>query len=196
MTDQKTDIILASSSPYRQQLLSRLNLPFRCQSPAIDESPLLDEAPEALAIRLSLQKAQAVYQNNPEALIIASDQVAVCHGRIIGKPGSRERAIEQLQQASAQPVTFLTGLCLMGKGLVTPRLATIPYTVHFRPLSLQEITRYIEADQPLDCAGSFKWERLGISLFARMEGDDPTALEGLPLITLCQWLREQGQNIP
>ncbi len=196
MTDQKTDIILASSSPYRQQLLARLNLPFRCQSPTIDESPRPDETPKALAMRLSLEKAQAVYCDHPEALIIASDQVAVCRGHIVGKPSTQERAMAQLQQASAQQVTFLTGLCLMGKGLAKPRLTVIPYTVHFRALSSEEIVRYIEADQPLDCAGSFKWEKLGISLFARMEGEDPTALEGLPLITLCQWLREQGQKLP
>ncbi len=185
-------IILASSSPYRRQLLARLNIPFACISPDIDETPQSGETPEELAYRLSLQKARAIHCNHPDALIIASDQVAVLNGQPLGKPGTRERAINQLQAASGQRVTFVTGLCLIAPDQSAPRTTTIPYHVHFRDLNRTEIECYIDADQPLDCAGSFKWESLGITLFARMEGDDPTALEGLPLITLSQWLRESG----
>lgn len=195
MSDNKS-IILASSSPYRKALLARLNLPFTCCSPDIDESPHIGETPEQLARRLSLQKAEAIYQHSSYALIIASDQVAVLNGQPLGKPGTMARAIEQLGNVSGNSVTFLTGLSLITPELAAPKLTIVPYTVHFRKLSSTEIERYINADQPLDCAGSFKWEQLGISLFERMEGDDPTALEGLPLITLSRWLRESGLMVP
>lgn len=195
MSDNKS-IILASSSPYRKALLARLNLPYTCCSPDIDESPRIGETPEQLARRLSLQKAETIYQLSSNALIIASDQVAVFNGQPLGKPDTMARAIEQLGNVSGNSVTFLTGLCLITPELAAPKLTIVPYTVHFRKLSSTEIERYINADQPLDCAGSFKWEQLGISLFERMEGDDPTALEGLPLITLSRWLRESGLMVP
>ncbi|CAM3640757.1 Maf family protein [Parendozoicomonas haliclonae] len=188
--------ILASGSRYRHQLLERLNLAFTGISPDINETPHPNESPTDLALRLSLEKAQAISSLHPDALVIGSDQIAVLHGQILGKPGTRDKAIEQLTQASGQRVTFLTGLCIIAPGLAEPRVSTIPYHVEFRELKQEEIERYIDSDQPLDCAGSFKWEKLGISLFKRMEGDDPTALEGLPLITLSAWLRDLGHQIP
>ncbi|WP_281646953.1 Maf family protein [Parendozoicomonas sp. Alg238-R29] len=188
--------ILASSSPYRKQLLSRLNIPFTCISPDIDETPEPNEAPIFLAARLSRNKAAAIHASHPDSLIIASDQVAVRNDTILGKPGTEENAISQLQQSSGQTVKFLTSLCLQIPDHEEPIVRVIPYQVKFRKLSEDEIIRYVKADNPLNCAGSFKWEKLGISLFEKMEGSDPTALEGLPLITLCELLRENRREIP
>ena len=188
--------ILASSSPYRQRLLQRLQISFSCVSPNIDETPHHQEEPITLAKRLSQEKAEVIHKNHPDDLIIASDQVAVLNNQIIGKPGTQEKACHQLQQASGQKVTFLTGLCLIHPNQPQPVTDVVPFHVHFRELSRAETLRYLEADKPYDCAGSFKWEQLGISLFERMEGKDPTALEGLPLITLSRRLRELGMQIP
>ena len=189
------DIILASGSPYRRRLLKRLNIPFTCLSPDIDENPRSGENPTALAKRLSREKAEAIARNNPHSCIIASDQVAVLGDTLLSKPGTEQNAAHQLRQASGKSVSFLTGLCLLTPDH-EPVIEVIPYSVRFRVLNDGEIERYIKADQPLDCAGSFKWEQLGISLFASMEGEDPTALEGLPLIRLSSLLRQRGRLVP
>ena len=185
-------IILASSSIYRKALLQRLQLNFITANPSVDETPLQNETPMELAARLSLLKAQALAQQYPNALIIGSDQVAVLEGQTLGKPGSSVRAEEQLQQASGKCVEFLTGLCLYQSGDHSYQLDVIPFQVYFRQLSLSQIKQYVALEQPLDCAGSFKWEKLGIALFSKMQGEDVTALEGLPLIRLVDMLAQAG----
>ena len=183
-------LILASSSPWRRALLERLGLPFECVSPDVDETPLAGEAPADLAARLARAKAAAVGAANPEAWVIGSDQVACLQGRILGKPGGFERAREQLHACSGARVEFLTGLCLQ-HGEYTDCVVE-PFAVEFRDLQAAEIETYLRRDTPYDCAGSFRWESLGIALFRRLDGADPTALEGLPLIRLCQMLRSAG----
>lgn len=190
-------LVLASSSPFRRQLLTRLGLPFVCDSPDIDEQPLADETPQALVMRLAESKAATVAQRRPGALVIGSDQVAVlADGRIIGKPGNETRAAEQLAAASGASVTFLTGLCLLNSASGRRQTLCEPFRVHFRQLSPDTIARYIDQEQPLNCAGSFKSEGLGITLFRRLEGDDPNALIGLPLIRLTDMLAEEGIALP
>jgi MAF protein len=184
-------LILASSSPYRQALLRRLRLQFESVTPAVDESPRTDEAPAALARRLSREKAETVAARHPGACVIGSDQVASLGGTLLLKPDTAARAAAQLSAASGRRVTFDTGICVLAPG-AEPQVDCITTQVHFRSLQQTHITRYVELDQPLDCAGSFKWESLGIALFERLCGDDPTALEGLPLITLCAMLRRVG----
>ncbi len=185
------ELILASTSKYRKNLLSRLRLPFRCEAPGCDETPLPDEAPAALARRLGFEKASAVAQHIPQALVLGGDQVAELDGEVLGKPGTSERACAQLAACSGRTVRFYTSMCLLGPDhWQWQHLA--PYEVTFRSLNAREIENYVALDQPLDCAGSFKWESLGTSLFESMKGDDPTALEGLPLIALCRGLREAG----
>lgn len=188
-------IILASSSIYRKALLERLPLNFITAEPNIDESRLAEESPPELARRLSLEKARVIAEQHPDALIIGSDQVAVLNGEILGKPGTVERAEQQLQRASGNSVEFLTGLCLYDSRDNSYQLDLIPFRVWFRSLSAEQIKRYVELEQPLNCAGSFKWEKLGIALFERMEGDDVTALEGLPLIRLVDMFSEAGVHI-
>lgn len=193
----QSSLVLASSSPFRRELLARLGLPFHCDSPAIDEQPRAGESAEALVMRLAEAKAEAVAARHPQALIIGSDQVAVlADGRILGKPGSVEQATEQLTRASGASVTFLTGLCLLDSSSGRRHTLCEPFRVHFRTLSPDVIQRYIEREQPLNCAGSFKSEGLGITLFRRLEGDDPSALIGLPLIRLTDLLAEQGIELP
>ncbi len=189
-------IILASSSPYRRQLLSRLGLPFESANPAIDETRFPSEQAQTLVKRLSEAKAQALRSAHPEALIIGSDQVAEHQGEILCKPGSRERAIAQLTATSGQRVSFHTGISLLNakSGMLQTEAPT--YTVHFRPLTRQQIERYVDAEQPFDCAGSFKMEGLGISLFEKLEGDDPNTLIGLPLIRLVAMLAREGIAVP
>ncbi len=187
-------IILASSSPYRRELLARLQLDFLCISPEIDETPCPDEAPAALALRLAQEKAAAIARHHPAAIVIGSDQVAEVNGQLLGKPGTAARAAEQLQRCSGQRVTFHTGLCLQHDS--QQRSTVEPYTVVFRELDAETIQRYIRAEPALDCAGSFKCEGLGVSLFARQMGDDPSSLMGLPLIKTCALLRELGMRIP
>lgn len=189
-------LVLASSSPFRKELLERLNLTFTCDSPEIDESQQLNETPEAYVKRLSLEKAQAVATRHSDSLIIASDQCSVLGNAIYGKPIHHKAAINQLQQSSGNRVSFLTGLCLLDSDSARYQLDLIPYYVDFRTLSLDEIERYLRTEQPYNCAGSFKSEGLGVSLFKRMEGDDPNALVGLPLIRLCEMLRKFGVNLP
>lgn len=191
-----TRLILASSSRYRRELLERLRLPFATVSPDIDEQARPHEDALSLARRLSLEKAQAVGLNHPDALIIGSDQTATLDGRqIIGKPGTHERAQAQLRAASGQTLVFHTGLCLWQHGQ-TPLLDCVSTRVRFRTLTDVEIERYLLAEQPYDCAGAAKSEGLGVSLLDAQEGTDPTALVGLPLIRLCSMLRERGIALP
>lgn len=189
-------LVLASSSPYRRELLTRLRLPFTWGAPQIDESRRPDEDAEALVHRLSLEKAQALSASHPQHLIIGSDQVAVLGSQIIGKPHTLERAREQLMAASGNSVTFLTGLTLLNSATGQQQTDCIPFTVHFRRLSEAQIMRYLTAEQPFDCAGSFKAEGLGISLFRSTEGSDSNSLIGLPLIRLVDMLQASGIDIP
>lgn len=189
-------LILASSSPYRRELLARLQLPFVCESPDIDESAHAAEAPEALVRRLSREKAEAVAAKHPERLVIGSDQVAINGMQILGKPGSREAAVSQLKAASGREVTFLTGLCVIDGQQSLVLIDHVATVVGFRNLSELDIRNYLAAEPAFDCAGSFKAEGLGISLFDSVNSADPTALVGLPLIRLSQMLRETGRMIP
>ncbi len=189
-------LVLASSSPYRRELLTRLRLPFTWSAPHIDESRRPDEDAEALVCRLSLEKAQALSTTHPQHLIIGSDQAAVLGSQIIGKPHTLERAREQLMAASGNSVTFLTGLTLFNSATGQQQTDCVPFTVHFRPLSEAQIMRYLAAEQPFDCAGSFKAEGLGISLFRSTEGSDNNSLIGLPLIRLVDMLQASGIDIP
>jgi MAF protein len=189
-------LVLASSSPYRRELLTRLRLPFTWSAPQIDESRHPDENAEALVRRLSLEKAQALSTSHPQHLIIGSDQVAVLGTQILGKPHTLERACEQLLAASGNSVTFLTGLTLLNSATGHQQTDCVPFTVHFRPLSEAQILRYLTTEQPFDCAGSFKAEGLGISLFRSTEGSDSNSLIGLPLIRLVDMLQNSGIDIP
>lgn len=189
-------LVLASSSPYRRELLARLRLPFTWSAPDIDESRHDNEGAEALVRRLSQEKAHALSATYPQHLIIGSDQVAVLGAKILGKPHSLERAREQLLTASDNSVTFLTGLTLLNSATGQQQTDCIPFTVHFRPLSEAQITRYLTAEQPFDCAGSFKAEGLGISLFRSTEGSDSNSLIGLPLIRLVDMLHANGIELP
>lgn len=188
-------IVLASSSPYRKAILQKLHIDFETASPDINESPLKDESPEKLVKRLSEEKARAVANTHPQHLIIASDQVAVLNERIIGKPGDHEKAFQQLKQASGQTVIFHTGLCLYNSQSGSCQLEVVPYHVKFKSLTDDEITNYLNIEQPYNCAGSFKSEGLGIALFERMQGEDPNTLMGLPLIRLVSMLNNESVNI-
>lgn len=196
MTDAKPQLILASTSPFRRELLSRLAIPFETCSPAVDEARLPGETAEALVLRLSGAKARAGAQAHPRALVIGSDQVAVVDDEILGKPGDHGRAVEQLHKLSGRTVTFLTGLCLYNGATDEADIRLVPFRVRFRELDAGRIERYLRHEQPYNCAGSFKSEALGITLFERMEGDDPTALIGLPLITLTTLLARAGVVLP
>lgn len=189
-------IVLASSSSYRRQLLTRLQLPFSCHSPDIDESPLIDETPQALVQRLALNKARALAERYPAHIIIGSDQVAVLDGTIIGKPLHAQGARQQLSAASGRSLVFLTGLAVIDTRTMSEQLDWVPFTVHFRTLTAEQIQRYIDREQPFDCAGSFKSEGLGVSLFRATEGSDATSLVGLPLIRLCDMLNACGLALP
>ena len=189
-------LLLASSSVYRRDLLSRLRLPFTCSSPDINESHRPDESATDLVKRLSLEKAQALAASHPKHLIIGSDQVAVLGGKIIGKPRTFDNAHQQLLNASGASVSFLTGLTLLNSQTGHYQTDCIPFTVHMRCLTPEQIERYLLAEQPYDCAGSFKAEGLGVSLFQRTEGDDATSLVGLPLIRLVDMLTAEGIAIP
>ena len=189
-------LLLASSSVYRRDLLSRLRLPFTCSSPDIDESHRPGESALELVKRLSLEKAQALAASHPAHLIIGSDQVAVLNDQIIGKPHTFDKARQQLLNASGASVSFLTGLTLLNSQTGEYETDCVPFTVHMRTLSTEQIERYLHAEQPYDCAGSFKAEGLGVSLFQRTEGDDATSLVGLPLIRLVDMLLAQGVAIP
>lgn len=185
-------LVLASTSPYRRALLERLGLSFTIDSPLVDESSRPGEPPQVLVLRLAEAKANAAAERHPEALIIGSDQVACIDGQVLGKPGNRERAITQLEQASGRMVVFQTGLCLLNAATGRTQTLVEPFHVHFRRLSRRRIEAYLDREEPYDCAGSFKSEGLGIALFARLEGDDPSALIGLPLIRLITLLESEG----
>ncbi|HAD08632.1 MAG TPA: septum formation inhibitor Maf [Porticoccaceae bacterium] len=188
-------LVLASSSPYRKQLLERLQIPFECQAPGIDENALSGEAPSATVLRLAREKAQALHKHFPEHLIIGSDQLACHGGRMIGKPGKHERALSQLLSFSGQTVEFLTSVCVYNSKTQTSTEALVSTEVSFRTLDKALIENYLRAERPYDCAGSFKAEGLGIALFEKVSSDDPTALMGLPLIQLCEQLAEQNFSV-
>ncbi|MFJ3484355.1 Maf family protein [Pseudomonas sp. NPDC090202] len=189
-------LLLASSSPYRRELLERLRLPFVCASPDIDESRLPNESASDLVKRLAREKAMALAERYPDHLIIGSDQVAVLGEQILGKPHTFERALEQLSASSGKSVSFLTGLALYNSQSGECQVDCVPFTVHMRDLDQTRISRYLHAEQPYDCAGSFKAEGLGVSLFRATEGADATSLIGLPLIRLVDMLDAEGVEIP
>ena len=192
MTPARPALILASTSRYRRELLERLRLPFTVQAPAVDESPLAGEVPAATARRLALAKARAVAQMHPDALVIGSDQVAELDGAAIGKPGSHDRAVEQLRAMSGRTVVFHTAVAAVRLSSGFEAEALVPATVRVRRLADSEIEHYLQSEQPYDCAGSAKSETLGIALLHAIESDDPTALVGLPLIRTCALLRAAG----
>jgi septum formation protein len=188
-------LVLASTSPFRKELLQRLGIPFTTATPDVDESSQPGESPDKLVRRLSEAKARAVGRTHA-GLIIGSDQVATTGKDILGKPGSHERAVKQLQQLAGRAVTFHTGLCLLDTTAGTAQVDVVPFRVEFRQLDNSQIERYLRKEQPYNCAGSFKSEALGITLFTRMQGDDPTALIGLPLIRLTDMLARAGIILP
>lgn len=188
-------LVLASTSPYRRELLARLGLPFEVASPEADETPLPGESPTATALRLSEVKARAVAQQYPEALIIGSDQVAEMDGRIFGKPGTHDKAVAQLRALSGKTVNFHTGLCVLNAKTGEAEICGVPTRVGFRELSDVEIENYLRREPAYNCAGSAKSEGLGIALLRCIQGDDPNALIGLPLIALCDLLRKHGMDV-
>ncbi|HZP66922.1 MAG TPA: Maf family nucleotide pyrophosphatase [Rudaea sp.] len=192
------DLVLASTSRYRRELLSRLTSRVRQLAPDVDETPQPGEAPAALAGRLAEAKARAVAARSPGALVIGSDQVADLDGRALGKPGDAATARAQLAACAGRDVVFHTAVCVVdARTAPLWSSAAVDVTrVRFRALTADEIARYVEREQPLDCAGSFKSEGLGIALFESIESHDPTALVGLPLIALCRVLRGAGIAIP
>jgi septum formation protein len=189
-------LILASTSPYRRALMERLGLPFRALAPALDEDSLKDPGlgPRLLTERLAEAKARSLVESEPEATIIGSDQVASLDGTILGKPGSEEGAVEQLIRMAGREHQLITSVCVLHRG--HPRMHTDVTTLAMRTLSRDEIERYVAADRPIDCAGSYKLESRGITLFERIETQDSTAIVGLPLIALTSMLRELGFAIP
>lgn len=189
-------LILGSTSPFRKELLHKLGLSFDTDSPEIDETMLSGEQPEELVQRLAVKKAKAVAAKHKDSLVIGSDQVACIGANILGKPGNRESAIVQLSQASGQRVSFQTGLCLLNSTTGHQQVVCEPFHVYFRELSRDQIERYLDAEEPYNCAGSFKSEGLGISLFEKLDGDDPNSLIGLPLIRLIAMLEQEGISVP
>ena len=188
-------LLLASTSPYRRELLSRLRIPFDVVRPEVDETPLAGEPPLVLAQRLAAAKAEVIAAREGDAWVIGSDQVAELDGRPLGKPGNRDAALTQLASMSGRSVAFRTALCVMHREL--GRFDAVDTTiVRFRSLAADGIARYVDAEQPFDCAGSFKSEGLGIALFEAIETSDPTALVGLPLIATAQLLRRAGFALP
>ena len=185
-------LVLGSTSPFRREILQKLDIPFSTAAPDIDESPEDQEKPQDLVQRLAELKARAVAAQYSEHLIIGSDQVAVIDGKILGKPGSHEKAVDQLQQASGQTVNFYTGLCLFNSASGAMQSDVVPFDVVFRTLTRSEIDNYLHKEKPYHCAGSFKSEGLGIALFERLQGDDPNTLIGLPLIRLISMLKNEG----
>lgn len=188
-------LVLASTSPFRKELLAKLHLEFVTDNPQVDETPLPGETPEQLVARLAEAKARAVGSRHPDALIIGSDQVAVNGEAILGKPGDHARATQQLRQASGKRITFLTGLALFNSTTGQCQVVVEPFSVVFRQLGDEQIDNYLKREQPYNCAGSFKSEGLGIALFQRLEGDDPNALIGLPLIRLIEMLEKEEVSV-
>lgn len=191
---QNYQLVLASTSPYRQQLLEKLSIPFITAQPDCDETPLTNESPEQLVTRLATNKALSCPLDKP-SLVIGSDQICVIDGEIVGKPHHREQAIEQLLNQSGRAITFYTGLALYNSLTQKTQAIVDTYTVHFRQLTYEVAARYVDKEQPFYCAGSFKSEGLGIALFERLEGDDPNTLIGLPLIKLVTLLNNEGVSV-
>jgi septum formation protein len=189
-------LVLASSSPYRRELLTRLQIPFEVISPDVDEAPLAHEAPQDTALRLAQLKACAVAEKFPDALIIGSDQVALLGKQQLGKSHTFENAKKQLMAASGQSLVFHTALCLYNSRTKNMQARVVPIMIKFRTLSEDLIERYLEKEQPYNCAGSAKFEGLGIALIERFEGEDPNALIGLPLIALVDMLHNEGISLP
>ncbi|MGF1908233.1 Maf-like protein [Vibrio kasasachensis] len=187
-------LVLASTSPFRQQLLNKLAIPFQTTNPDFDETPLKGEAPSALVKRLAKGKAESCQVTQP-SLIIGSDQVCVINGEIIGKPHTRQKAVEQLSRQSGKSITFYTGLALHNTVSGETDCKVDTFIVHFRQLTQQQIEAYVDKEQPFYCAGSFKSEGLGIALFEHLEGKDPNTLVGLPLIDLVDMLSAQGVSV-
>lgn len=188
-------LILASSSPYRRELLQKLRIPFSCVKPEVDETPMAHEAPEETALRLAQDKARKVAQANPDALIIGCDQVATLNGLQIGKPGNHENAVKQLQMMRGKTVIFHSALCLFNAKTGEMQAENVPFAVTFRMLADAQIERYLSLEHPYDCAGSAKSEGLGIAVIEKMTGDDPNALVGLPLIKLVSMLQHAGISV-
>ena len=188
-------IVLASTSKYRRELLARLGLPFEVASPHVDEAALPEEAPQDTARRLAKAKARAVAARFPQAIIIGSDQVAVLEGMQLGKPGDHANALRQLTAMRGKEVVFHTALCLYDAASGRAQTRVVPFSVRFRAYSDAQIERYLQREQPYDCAGSARCEGLGIALIAEMRGEDPNALIGLPLIALTEMLAAQGVNV-
>ncbi len=188
-------LVLASTSPFRKTLLERLQLDFSTDSPDINETPHPDEPVKEMVIRLACAKAQAIAERQSESLIIGSDQSAVLNGEKLSKPGNFDNAFIQLTRASGQKITFQTGLCLLNSATGNIQSICVPYTVVFKTLTPSMIKNYLHKEEPYNCAGSFKSEALGIALFERFEGNDPSSLIGLPLIELVNFLENEGVSI-
>ncbi|MFC4656452.1 MULTISPECIES: Maf family protein [Rheinheimera] len=191
----KPSLILASTSVYRKALLEKLTPHFQTAKPDVDETPLAGETPQQLVERLAVLKAKAIAAQQPNAVVIGSDQVAVFQNDILGKPHTVDKAIAQLSRFSGHTVTFLTGLAVVNSSTGQTQVLTDAFHVSFRELTLQEIQRYVEREMPLNCAGSFKSEGLGITLFSKLDGEDPNSLIGLPLIKLHQLLKNTGLDL-
>ena len=194
-TPQTRPLILGSTSRYRRELLSRLQLPFEVASPEVDETPQIGETPRAVALRLALAKARAVAMRFPQAVVIGSDQVADLDGQALGKPGDHARATAQLRSMRGQTVVFQTAVAVVCQQTGFEEVDIAPVEVRFRDLSDAEIEAYLQAEQPYDCAGSAKSEGLGIALLASIQNDDPTALIGLPLIRTCRMISAAGIRV-
>ena len=191
----KQPLILASSSPYRKELLSRLGLAFEAISPEVDESPLPKESPQDTALRLAQIKARKIAETHPQALVIGCDQVATLDGMQLGKPGNHENATKQLRMMQGRTVIFHSALCLYNAQTLNMQAEVVPYEVAFRKLSDEQIERYLRSEEPYNCAGSAKSEGLGIALISSMNGTDPNALIGLPLIKLISMLQNENLNV-
>ena len=189
------NLILASSSPFRRQILDKLQLEYSCISPDIDESAKGTETPQELVARLAEAKARKVASTESNSLIIGSDQVAVLGNEILGKPHTHENAVKQLRKLSGHTVTFLTGLSLINSETGQAQTEVVPFKVVFRQLTDEMIENYLRAEEPYNCAGSFKSEALGIVLFEKLEGEDPNTLIGLPLIRLVRMLEQEGLKV-
>ena len=188
-------LILASSSPYRQQLLNRLHLQYECHSPDIDETIEPGEPATRYVCRLAEAKALAVAQQHPQAVVIGSDQCALLDDQILGKPGTHEKALIQLRQAQGKTVIFHTAVCVVNLASEYSAVEQVPFEVDFRTLSDKQLEHYLRVEQPYQCAGSFKAEGYGACLFDRMRGDDPSALIGLPLLRLTRMLENAGLKV-
>jgi septum formation protein len=188
-------LVLASTSRYRRELLSRLHMPFEVAAPDVDETPLPAESPSATALRLSVLKAQAVARQFPNALIIGSDQVLMLDDEQLGKPGNYENALAQLRKMSGKAMVFHTALTLLNSRTGHAQTRDVPTVVHIRRLSDAQIEAYLKKEEPYDCAGSAKSESLGIALMERMDSPDPTALIGLPLMALTEMLMNEGVDV-